>query len=114
MLSTEDAQFYQFWTENRLKYKKSARPFLVGLSVGFALGAGILMTIYLGWYERANMQLNSSLSPFLFLAAIMGIAVFMAIFYRNYQWEAKEQRYLSILARIAQSQKNEADAAIEP
>lgn len=99
MLENDDTLFFEYWTANRLKNKRSSRPFLKGLSVGFAIGIGILGVIYLGWYQRADMQVSSSLSPFLFLFAIMGLSVFMAFTYRNYQWEMKEQRYLSILAR---------------
>ncbi|MEI8074620.1 MAG: hypothetical protein WCH78_07710 [Bacteroidota bacterium] len=98
-----DADFFKRWTDQRHTYKHAARPFLIGLSSGFAIGIAILLTIYLGWYQRANMELNSSLSPFLFLLAIMGIAVFMAFIYRNYQWEQNEQRFLSIVARKKQT-----------
>ena len=113
MYIKSDNDFYNYWLANRILYKKSIRPFLVGLSVGFAIGTGILLVIYLGWYERANMQANTSFSPILFLLAIVSTAIFMAYFYRHYQWEQKEQRYLSILARMKQKEINTADAALE-
>ncbi len=106
MQEKDDLIFFEYWAVNRLKNKTSTRPFLKGLSVGFAIGIGILGVIYLGWYQRADMQVSSSLSPFLFLIAIMGLSLFMAFFYRNYQWEMKEQRYLSILARKKKAELN--------
>lgn len=99
MPKEEEAVFFERWTKQRDTYKNAARPFLIGLSSGFAIGVAILLTVYLGWYQRANMVLNSSLNPLLFLLAIIGISIFMAFMYRNYQWEQQEQRYLSILAR---------------
>ena len=99
-----DVDFFNRWTEQRDHYKNAARPFFIGLSSGFAIGIAILLTIYLGWYQRANMEWNSSLSPILFLLAVIGISLFMAFFYRNYQWEQNEQRYLSILARKKQTE----------
>ena len=99
MPKEEEAVFFERWTKQRDTYKNAARPFLIGLSSGFAIGVAILLTVYLGWYQRANMVLNSSLNPLLFLLAIIGISIFMAFMYRNYQWEQQEQSYLSILAR---------------
>ncbi|MCX6205090.1 MAG: hypothetical protein NTZ19_02410 [Bacteroidetes bacterium] len=99
-----EADFFERWTKQRHTYKNAARPFFIGLSAGFAIGVAILFSIYLGWYQRANMELNSSLNPILFLLAIIGISVFMAFMYRNYQWEQNEQRYLSILARKKQTE----------
>ena len=111
MLTADETRFYQFWTNNREANKRAIRPLLVGLSIGFTIGVAILSTIYLGWYTRATMQANSSMSPLLLFIAILIVAVFMAIFYRNYQWEMQEQRYLILKARMEAQEKKQTDAA---
>jgi len=103
MFENDEAVFFEKWSIQRHTYKNAVRPFFIGLSAGISIGIAILLTIYLGWYQRANMELNSNLNPFLLLIAIIGIAIFMAFLFRNYQWEKNEQRYLSILARKKQS-----------
>lgn len=113
MLSTSETAFLNYWSNKRMGYKTSIRPLIIGLSIGFAIGAGILLVIYLGWYERANMLANKQFTPILFLLAIMGISIFMAFLYRNYQWENNEQRYLQINTKLTRLKKNQANAAID-
>jgi mannose/fructose/N-acetylgalactosamine-specific phosphotransferase system component IIC len=112
MITEEEEKFYQYWSKTRINYKTSLRPYLKGLSIGFAIGVGILLTIYQGWYTRANMQANTILNPFLFLLAISIIAVFMAFIYRNYQWEQQEQRFQIISAKKQRAEKNLSHAAL--
>lgn len=111
-MSADEKTFYHYWMTHREANKHSIRPLLIGMSIGFAIGAAILSTLYLGWYTRATMQANSTMSPLLLFLAILGVAVFMAIIYRNYQWEMKEQRYLILKARIAEMEKKHTDAAL--
>ena len=112
MITDEEEKFYQYWSTTRTHYKTSIRPYLKGLSIGFAIGVGILLTIYPGWYTRANMQANTVLDPFLFLLAIAIVAIFMAFIYRNYQWEQHEQRFQIIQAKRKRAEKNLSDAAL--
>ena len=112
MITDEEEKFYQYWSETRKSYKTSVRPYLKGLSIGFAIGGAILLTIYQGWYTRANMQANTILNPFLFLLAISIVAIFMAFIYRNYQWEQHEQRFQIITAKKIRAEKNLSNAAL--
>lgn len=112
MITEEEEKFYQYWSKTRTNYKASIRPYLKGLSIGFAIGVGILLTIYPGWYTRANMQANTVLNPFLFLLAITLVAFFMAFIYRNYQWEQQEQRFKIINAKRLKAEKNLPNAAL--
>ena len=98
MLSSVDEIFLAYWSRNREQQKTSIRPFLIGLSAGFALGISLLLVLSTGWYERANMQANSRLSSIVFLLAILLISFFMAFLYRKFRWEMQEQRYLELLA----------------
>jgi hypothetical protein len=104
MLNSEEEKFLAFWGENRERQKTSVRPFVLGLSGGFAIGAAVLITLSSGWYERANMEANSKLSGFVFLLAILIISFFLAYFYRKFRWEMQEQRYLELLSRKKKAQ----------
>jgi len=112
MITDEEEKFYQFWDQKRIGYKTSLRPYFKGLSIGLGIGVGILLTIYLGWYSRANMQANTTLNPFLFLFAIAIVSVFMAFIYRNYQWEQQEHRFQIIGAKKLKTEKKISDAAL--
>ena len=111
MLHNADEVFIAFWLKNREKQRTSIRPFLVGLSAGFALGISMILVLTTGWYERANMEANSKMSSIVFLAAIMVISLFMAFVYRKFRWEMQEQHYLELLAK---KNKAENKAAVQP
>ena len=111
MLSSTDEAFLAYWQKNREQQKTSIRPFLVGLSAGFALGISLIVTLSTGWYERANMEANSRMSSYVFLAAIMAVSLFMAFLYRKFRWEMQEQRYLELLAG---KNKTENKTAMQP
>ena len=85
MLNSEEEDFLAYWVKNREQQKHSIRPFVIGLSGGFAIGAGILLLLSSGWYERANMEANSKLSSLVFLLAILVTAFFLAYFYRKFR-----------------------------
>jgi len=97
MLSKHEENFISWWEENREKNKKTLRQLLFGLPAGLLIAAGILLSLDLDWYKRANMVANSQLNPMILLIAILGIAVFTAIFYKKYQWDMNEQRYKELL-----------------
>lgn len=111
MLSKENELFLANWEKNREKEKTSTRPFLVGLSAGFAIGAAIILILESGWYTRANMVANSRMSSVILLLAIMTLSFFMAFFYRKFKWEMQEQRYLELLAA---KKRNENKAPKQP
>ena len=106
-----DEAFLTYWSKNREQQRTSIRPFLIGLSAGFALGISLLLVLSTGWYERANMEANSKLSSIVFLVAILLISFFMAFFYRKFRWEMQEQRYLELLAA---KNKAENEGAMQP
>ena len=96
MPSDENEVFMSWWERNREKERTSTRPFLIGLSTGFAIGAGVIVVLESGWYTRANMVANSRMSSVVLLLAILVISFFMAFFYRKFKWEMQEQRYLEL------------------
>jgi len=106
ILTPQEEEFVRYWAENREKEKKSFAQFAKGLSTGLNIGIGIVAVVVVGWYTRANMEANSSSSPFVFLFAIAAMTVFMAFFYRSYQWEKREQQYLELLAKKRKTENN--------
>jgi len=99
MLTEQEEEFIAWWEENRESQKKSFKQFIKGLSSGLAISVGIILIIVLGWYKRANMEANSQMSTTVFVVALLGIAVFMAWLYQNYQWEMHDQQYLELKAK---------------
>ena len=98
-MQMDDAQFFDYWTNNREKARSSKRAFLLGLSSGFAIGGALLIAILSGWYPRATMEANSKMSAFILFIAILIISVFIAFLHQKFKWEMLEQRYLEILAK---------------
>lgn len=107
MVPNDNDGFLAYWSENREKEKTSTRPFIIGLSSGFAIGVCVILLMESGWYERANMEANSRLNYLVLVLAIMGISFFMAFIYRKFRWEMQEQRYLELMAAKKNAQKRE-------
>ncbi len=107
MAPNDNETFLAYWAENREKEKTSSRPFMIGLSSGFAIGICVIAAMESGWYERANMEANAKLNYLVLLLAIMGLSLFMAFIYRKFRWEMQEQRYLELLAAKKNALKKE-------
>lgn len=116
MLTKEEKDFLIYWEKNREREKKVSRQLLTGLPLGLLLAVAIVACLSLGWYERADMVARSSLNPIVLLMGLIALIAFVAIFYKKYQWEMKEQHYLEILAKKRKDLKNNdlEDAAISP
>ena len=99
MLTEKEEEFIRFWSEKRVQQKKSFSQFLKGLSTGLSIGIGIVLLLIAGWYQRANMEANSKLSPYILFIVVVIISVFMGFIYQNYRWEMNEQQYLELLSK---------------
>jgi len=113
MLTKHEEQFIAYWEKNRERDKKLMRQFFIGLPIGLLVAGGILLSLDLNWYQRANMVANAQLNPFVLLIAMLSIVVFIAVFYKKYDWDMKEQRYRELICK-KENKKNitsEADAA---
>jgi hypothetical protein len=102
MLSGNDEAFIQYWEKNRNREKKLLRQLFVGLPLGLLISGGIILSLDLGWYSRANMVANSQVNPYVLLIALLAIAVFTAIFYKKFRWDMNEQHYLELIAKKQQ------------
>lgn len=104
MLTKQEEAFLQYWEKNRERNKKTLRQLFIGLPAGLMISGGILLSLDLEWYSRANMVANAKLNPVVLLIAILAIAVFTAIFYKKYQWDMQEQQYKELLHKKSKSQ----------
>ncbi|NNV56381.1 hypothetical protein [Limnovirga soli] len=107
MLTSHEEKFIAYWEKNRDREKKLLRQFFIGLPFGLLISAGILLSLDMNWYERANMIANAELNPVVLLIALLAIAVFMAIFYKKYQWDMKEQQYKELVHKRNKATKSE-------
>jgi hypothetical protein len=105
MLTDEQQSFVKYWGEQRNLPKKNLKQFLKGLSSGLIMGIGVVSLIMLGWYQRANMEFNSKLSPAILLIALTVIGLFMGFFYQNYRWEMNEQYYQELLIKQKKAER---------
>lgn len=109
MLTPQEEQFIKYWQENRDREKKLFRQLLIGLPSGMLLAIGIIASLVTRqWYQQADMVANTELNPNVLMVAILAIVVFIAIFYKKFQWDQKEQLYKELLS------KKEKNDTIEP
>lgn len=101
MLTENEQRFVKYWEANRLREKRWQYQLLTGLPLGllFSLPVIILLMTAKLWYKRAEMEANALGSPVVMIIAVLVIAVFVAIFYKNHRWEMKEQLYRQLMAR---------------
>jgi integral membrane sensor domain MASE1 len=99
-MTDRDRQFMAWWEKNRDKQKKTFRQLYIGLPVGLIFVIPIAINFSSNWYKRANMQANSTTSPLVLLIAMLAIVCFLAIFYKKFQWDQYEQRYLELKAKL--------------
>ena len=100
MLTPQEEQFIKYWQENRDREKKLFRQLLIGLPAGLLLAIGIIASLVTRqWYEQADMVANSEVNPNVLIIAILAIVVFVAIFYKKFQWDQKEQLYKELMVK---------------
>jgi type VI protein secretion system component VasK len=100
MLTPQEQRFVDYWQQNRDREKKLFRQLLIGLPAGLLLAIGIVASLVTGrWYQLADMEANTQLNPNVLIIAILAIVVFVAIFYKKFQWDQKEQLYQELLSK---------------
>lgn len=97
MLTPDEEKFLEYWSENRNKKASGFRQYRFGLSIGLIIGIGILLNFASGWYTRATMVANSQSTPLVLILAIIIIAIFCSVFYKQFNSEANEQRYKELI-----------------
>ena len=115
MLTENENGFVEWWSENRLKQKRTVKQWLMGIPLGLLFAIPIVINFFSGWFKRADMQLNGQLanhqfSPMVLLIALILIVSFVAIFSKRYKWDQNEQRYLELKAKRERDAKSDATA----
>lgn len=91
-MTQEEKQFITYWEQNRLSLRNRSRQLLSGLPFGFLFSLPVLVAlIYHNWYKRINYITNAELITV--IIAVIGIAVFVAVFRKQFQWDQQEQLY---------------------
>jgi membrane protein YdbS with pleckstrin-like domain len=104
MLTQEEQDFLKYWSEQRLRKKKTLKQFSIGLPMGVMIVLAVFVNLLVGWHKKAAMVMKSNGSIIVtVIVAAVGIVVFMTIFSRNHQWDMYEQRYQELLQKQAQN-----------
>ncbi len=90
-----------YWEASRLKEKQWQYQLLTGIPTGLLFALPVILIVFTAkfWYPRADMESNAVGSPVVLIVAVFIIAIFIAIFYKRYQWDQKEQYYRQLKAR---------------
>jgi hypothetical protein len=96
MVTEDEKKFIEYWEANREHQSKIMTQLFSGIPVGIYFSVPVLIVLYTArfWYKRADMLINTMLSPLLMGSAVFIIAVFVAVFHKRHQWDMKEQQYL--------------------
>lgn len=95
MLSEREKKFVDYWESCRDKEKQWQRQFVQGLPIGLLFALPILAILFTGkyWYKRADAVAHAKLNPSVLVIAVLIITIFIAFFYKRYQWEMRDQLY---------------------
>jgi ATP/ADP translocase len=100
MLTTEEEQFLNYWSQQRTQKKQFLRKLSIGLPLAVLVAGGLLVNLLSGWYKKATMELNSDGSLIIvILIAVAGIVVFITIFSAHHRWDRNEAAYQELLQK---------------
>ena len=92
MITEEEKRFITYWDKNRDKEKKVWFQLALGLPIGLVFALPILLSvIFHDWYK--NMEFISGSEVTVVMIAVLGIAVFYALFRMKFKWEMNDQLY---------------------
>jgi uncharacterized membrane protein len=100
MMTKEEQSFISYWSQQRLRKKKFLRKLSIGLPLAVVIAVAVLINVFSGWYQKADMELRSNSSLMIvILFAILGIVVFITIFSAHHKWDRNESMYQELLQR---------------
>ncbi|MEO8584038.1 MAG: hypothetical protein ABI415_09595 [Flavitalea sp.] len=104
MLNEKETHFVKAWEASREREGKLIFQLLKGIPMGLAFALPIMVILFTGryWFIRADMVANSQMSFGVLIFAVLGITIFVAVFFKKHQWEMKEQQYRELLNRANQ------------
>jgi amino acid permease len=101
MYTEEEIRFIRYWEANREKQSTLKYRLMFGMPLGILVSLPILVNFLMGrfWYKRADAVGTSQFNPLVLVFGVVLIAVFVAVFYKQFQWERNEQRYQELTRR---------------
>ena len=100
MLTKEEEAFINYWSVERLKKKKFLRNFSIGLPLALVIVAGSLISLFSGWYKKADMALHMDGSVIIvILIACIAIVIFITLFSAHHKWDQNELHYGELMVR---------------
>lgn len=99
MVTPEEQQFMTWWEENRLRKKKIRRQLSVGLPLGVAFAAAILVNVYSEWNPAGSFLKHNGQRMVVLLIAVLLIVIFIVIFSAWHKWDMNEQQYKELLGK---------------
>jgi membrane protein YdbS with pleckstrin-like domain len=92
MITDQEKLFIDYWEANRDKQKKTLYQLALGLPIGLVFALPVLLSvIFHDWYKQMIFISASEITTI--LIAVLGIAVFFALFRMKFKWEENEQLY---------------------
>jgi hypothetical protein len=92
MLTKDEQSFVEYWEKNRNKQKHFLYQLASGLPFGLVFALPVLVAlIFHSWYK--TMVYISGSQVFFITIAVLGVAVFLAMFRKKFKWESNEQLY---------------------
>lgn len=112
MLNDREKKFMEYWEASREREGQWQYQLLTGIPIGLLFALPVILIVFTAkfWYVRADMMSNATASPAVLIVAVFVITVFIAIFYKRYQWDRKDQYYQQLKAR-EEAEKKKAEEA---
>lgn len=99
-MTDQEKEFLKYWKQERNRGRNFSIFWKAGLPLGIVIGIGIVMNLITGWYNRANMVLNTNPSVILVLfLAILLIILFISYFTARHRWDMNELRYRELMQK---------------
>jgi hypothetical protein len=103
MLTQQDEDFIRYWSDQRQRKKQFLRKASFGLPLGVFMVLAIMITLFTGWYQKADMVLHEYTSLIIvILIAGFGIVAFITIFSAQHRWDQNELHYQELLRKKQQ------------
>jgi hypothetical protein len=100
MLTQEDENFIRYWSEQRQRKKQFLRKISIGSPLGVFMVLAIMISLFAGWYQKADMVLHEYSSLIIvILIAGFGIVAFITIFSAQHKWDQNELHYQELLRK---------------
>ena len=85
MITDQEKLFIDYWEKNRDREKKTWFQLALGLPIGLVFALPVLLSvIFHNWYK--NMVFISGSEITVVMIAVLGIAVFYALFRMKFKW----------------------------